>query len=154
MNDFLLEGYETPEVPSKFMEFEDGLNSFRILSSAIVGYEWWEAHGEAGRKPIRVKTAEEVPAEIRNKLDNRRKAKHFWVLACITTRLKPSRCSSSSSKPSCVRLRRLVTIQNGVIRKATTSLWRRPEPALRRGMSNIALFQSRQRSWIRGLQSL
>src|SRR5919199_5819020 len=79
MNDFLPEGYETPEVPSKFMEFEEGLNSFRILSSAIVGYEWWETHGEAGRKPIRVRTAEEVPAEIRNTLDNRRKAKHFWA---------------------------------------------------------------------------
>ena len=88
MNDFLPEGYETPEVPSKFMEFEEGLNSFRILSSAIVGFEWWEAHGEAGRKPIRVRTAEEVPAEIRNTLDNRRKAKHFWAFTVYNYKAK------------------------------------------------------------------
>lgn len=79
MNDFLPEGYETPDTPSKYMEFEEGLNSFRVLSSAIVGYEWWETHGEAGRKPHRVRTLEEVPAEVRNTLDDQRKAKHFWA---------------------------------------------------------------------------
>jgi hypothetical protein len=88
MNDFLPEGYETPEVPSKFMEFEDGLNTFRILSRAIVGYEWWEAHGEAGRRPIRVRTAEEVPADIRNTLDTRRKAKHFWAFTVYNFKAK------------------------------------------------------------------
>ena len=81
MNDFLPAGYETPDVPSKYMEFAEGLNRFRILSSAIVGYEWWEAHGEAGRKPHRVRALEEVPAEVRNTLDDRRKAKHFWAFA-------------------------------------------------------------------------
>jgi hypothetical protein len=81
MNDFLPEGYETPEMPSHYMEFTDGLNTFRILSKAIVGYEWWEAHGESGRKPIRVRTIEEVPADVRNTFDDRRKAKHFWAFA-------------------------------------------------------------------------
>jgi hypothetical protein len=88
MNDFLPEGYETPEVPSKFMEFEEGLNTFRILSRAIVGYEWWESHGEAGRRPIRVRTAEEVPVEIRNSLDTRRKAKHFWAFTVYNYKAK------------------------------------------------------------------
>jgi hypothetical protein len=37
MNDFLPKGYQTPEVPSNFMTLEDGVNSFRVLSSAIVG---------------------------------------------------------------------------------------------------------------------
>ena len=79
MNDFLPDGYEAPEIPSKFMEFEEGLNTFRVLSSAIVGYEWWMTSGEEGRKPVRVRTADEVPDEVRNTLDSRRKAKHFWA---------------------------------------------------------------------------
>src|SRR3954454_17283774 len=150
MNDFLPEGYETPEVPSKLMEFEEGLNSFRILSSAIVGYEWWEAHSEAGRKPIRVRTAEEVPAEIRNTLDNRRKAKHFWAFTVYNYRAKAVQ----------VLVLKQQTIMRAIASfgdnpkwgnpKGMTSLWRRPEPALRRGMSNTASSLSRRRSWIRG----
>jgi hypothetical protein len=49
MNDFLPAGYETPEIPSHYMEFEEGVNSFRILSNAIVGFEWWVANGKEGR---------------------------------------------------------------------------------------------------------
>jgi hypothetical protein len=32
MNDFLPQGYETPETPSHYMELEEGPNAFRILS--------------------------------------------------------------------------------------------------------------------------
>ena len=70
MNNFLPESYEMTETERRFMEFEEGQNSFRILSSAIVGYEWWVDKGEGGRKPLRVKTAEEeilystFPAEL------------------------------------------------------------------------------------------
>jgi hypothetical protein len=90
MNDFLPKGYETPEVPSNYMEFEEGQNYFRALSSAIVGYQWWIENGE-GRKPVRVRTLEEVPEEFRNALDNRQNARHFWLSRCTTTRLKPYR---------------------------------------------------------------
>jgi hypothetical protein len=79
MNDFLLAGYETPEIPSHYMEFEEGVNSFRILSNAIVGFEWWVANGKEGRKPVRIRTAEEVPDEVRSTLDDRRRARHFWA---------------------------------------------------------------------------
>src|SRR4051795_235018 len=79
MNDFLPAGYETPDVPSNYMDFAEGQNKFRVLSSAIVGYQWWEMHGEAGRKPHRVRKLEEVPAAVRNTLDDQRKAKHFWA---------------------------------------------------------------------------
>jgi hypothetical protein len=88
MNDFLPEGYETPEVTSSYMEFEDGINSFRILSSAIVGYEWWVANGETGRKPIRVRTIDEVPAEVQNTLDDQRKARHFWAFTVYNYKVK------------------------------------------------------------------
>ena len=55
MNDFLPDGYETPVIPSNYMELEERKNAFRILSSAIVGYEWWVDAEEGSRKPIRVK---------------------------------------------------------------------------------------------------
>ena len=79
MNDFLPQGYETPETPSHYMELEEGPNAFRILSHAIVGYEWWVDADEHGRKPIRVRTAEEVPEEVKHATENRARAKHFWA---------------------------------------------------------------------------
>ena len=79
MNDFLPKGYETPESERNYMEFAEGTNTFRILSPAIVGYEWFEDTGDGGRVPRRVRTEEEVPAEVRNALDDRNRAKHFWA---------------------------------------------------------------------------
>jgi hypothetical protein len=79
MNSFLPEGYETPESEQRFMEFVEGQNSFRILSPAIVGYEWWEDTGEGGRVPRRVRTAEDVPSEVRNASNSWDRAKHFWA---------------------------------------------------------------------------
>jgi len=79
MNDFLPEGYKTPDIPSNYMELEEGQNAFRILSSAIVGYKWWVDNGEGSRKPLRVRTADEVPTDVQNATDNQAKAKHFWA---------------------------------------------------------------------------
>jgi len=79
MNEFLPEGYVTPEVPSNYMEFEEGENRFRVLSSAIVGYEWWVEKGESGRRPVRVHEADEVPEEFSGSSDNRQRARHFWA---------------------------------------------------------------------------
>ena len=79
MTDFLPKGYQTPEVPSNFMTLEDGDNSFRLISSAIVGYEWWVENGVEGRRPVRVQTADEIPEEVRNASDDRHKARHFWA---------------------------------------------------------------------------
>jgi hypothetical protein len=88
MNDFLPKGYETPEIPSNYMELEEGLNTFRILSSAVVGYEWWVDSAENGRKPMRVRTADEVPEEVRNASENRAKAKHFWAFTVYNYKAK------------------------------------------------------------------
>jgi hypothetical protein len=79
MNDFLPKGYETPESEQRFMELAEGTNTLRILAPAIVGYEWWEDTGDGGRVPRRVRTAEDVPTEVRNATDSRNKAKHFWA---------------------------------------------------------------------------
>ena len=88
MNDFLPEGYKTPDIPSNYMDLEVGQNAFRILSSAIVGYKWWVDTDEGGRKPIRVRTAEEVPSEVKNATDREDKAKHFWAFTVYNYKTK------------------------------------------------------------------
>jgi hypothetical protein len=80
MTDFLPKDYQAPEVQSNYMTLEEGVNSFRILSSAIVGYEWWVEQGAEGRRPVRVRTFEEIPDEVREATDNRQRAKHFWAM--------------------------------------------------------------------------
>lgn len=79
MNDFLPKGYATPESERNYMEFAEGTNTLRILSPAIVGYEWFEDTGDGGRVPRRVRTEEEVPAEVRHAANDQDRAKHFWA---------------------------------------------------------------------------
>ena len=88
MTNFLPEGYKTPEIPSNYLEFDEGQNAFRILSSAIIGYKWWVDTGEGGRKPVRVRTAAEVPTEVKNATDNQSKAKHFWAFTVFNYKTK------------------------------------------------------------------
>src|SRR5690348_5018726 len=76
---FLPDGYQTPETPSNYMELAEGLNSLRVLSPAIVGYEWWTEDADGQRKPVRVRTEAEVPEEFRTAFDRRSRARHFWA---------------------------------------------------------------------------
>src|SRR4051794_15674000 len=76
---FLPDGYETPETPSNYMELSEGLNSLRVLSPAVVGYEWWTEDTDGQRKPVRVHTEAEVPEEYQNTADRRQRARHFWA---------------------------------------------------------------------------
>src|SRR5215471_16966136 len=87
MTDFLPNGYQTPEVQSNYMTLEDGVNNFRVLSSAIVGYEWWTEE-EGARFPRRVKTFEEIPAEVKNAADKRAQARHFWAFTVYNYKTK------------------------------------------------------------------
>jgi hypothetical protein len=80
MTDFLPKDYTAPEVQSNYMTLEEGVNSFRVLSPAIVGFEWWVENGTEGRRPVRVRTLEEIPDEVREATDSRQKAKHFWAM--------------------------------------------------------------------------
>lgn len=76
---FLPEEYDgIPAGPSKYMKLEEGQNVFRVLSSAIVGYEYW-TEDKGKRTPHRVKTFDEVPEPVKNAKDSREKAKHFWA---------------------------------------------------------------------------
>lgn len=69
---FLPQDYTIPKSPSGYMKFEDGLNSFRVLSSAIVGFEYFTKDN----KPVRqIEPFEEVPSDIKDG----GKVKAFWA---------------------------------------------------------------------------
>jgi hypothetical protein len=68
---FLPPDYTIPKTPSKYMKFDEGLNSIRILSSAIVGYEYFTNEN----KPVRSRTQFESTPNI--KTDS--KVKPFWA---------------------------------------------------------------------------
>jgi hypothetical protein len=81
MTDFLPKDYEIPQAPSGYMRFQDGLNRIRILSSAIVGFEYFTQ----ANKPVRQRQPfEEIPSDI--KKDG--KIKPFWAFVVWNYQLK------------------------------------------------------------------
>jgi hypothetical protein len=77
MNDFLPEKYDVPVKTGNYMKFADGENRLRILSSPVLGYEWWTdemSEGKKIRKPNRVKMDGQVPIEFAETV------KHFWAM--------------------------------------------------------------------------
>lgn len=74
---FLPDQYEVPKSSGNYMKLEDGNNTFRILSSAVVGWEGW-VEDEGKRKPERF-AMEEKPTDLR-KFDGQ-KLNHFWAFA-------------------------------------------------------------------------
>jgi len=75
MNDFLPQDYKVPD-SSNYLRFEDGENTFRVLSSAITGYEYWTKD----TKPVRSKKPFLSTPNI--KIDNEgneTRVKHFWA---------------------------------------------------------------------------
>ena len=73
--------YKEPET-SNYMRFEQGENTFRILSNVITGMEYWVTDKEGNRKPVRVKDEEKIPmAELGTDEDgNLEMPKHFWAM--------------------------------------------------------------------------
>lgn len=76
---FLPKDYKDPTTGSNYMSFEEGDNKFRILSSPVMGWEYWVEDGDK-RKPVRVRDFKDVPAEHRAPSDSRAKAKYFWAM--------------------------------------------------------------------------
>ena len=67
---------EIPSTPGNFMKLEDGANNLRILSSAIVGYEYWNTDD----KPVRAREDWKVlPPDIKPDKNGRVSTKHFWA---------------------------------------------------------------------------
>lgn len=75
---FLPKNYQAPKIESNYFKFQDGVNRIRILSDAIVGWEYWVKDGDKN-KPIRVKEElHEIPEEaVPDKFGNY--IRHFWA---------------------------------------------------------------------------
>jgi len=73
MDTFLPLGYK--EV-SNYMKFVDGENKFRILSSAIVGWEYWNEDRDGNRKPIRKHFDEDL---LIGEIQEPDRVKKFWA---------------------------------------------------------------------------
>src|SRR5690348_10958471 len=86
MDNFFPTDYKTiPKPPSDYMKFEEGKNSIRILSSAIVGYQYWTNEN----KPIRLRTMpDELPSDIKPEKDGTFKIRHFWAFVVWNYELK------------------------------------------------------------------
>lgn len=77
---FLPSGYTTPKSNSNYMKLEEGKNRFRVVSPAIVGYEYWTNDN----KPVRLKSdPKSKPADVRINDDGSYTVKHFWAFAVI-----------------------------------------------------------------------
>jgi hypothetical protein len=77
MSKFLPEGYDKIPSNSRYMKLQDGENTFRVLSSAVTGWLYWNSSNE----PVRSKERwDEIPHDIRIESDGKQsKVKHFWA---------------------------------------------------------------------------
>jgi len=75
--DFLPDDYQIPVEAGNYMKFKDDENIFRVLSSPILGYEYWIDTEDGKRQPIR-KTMTEI-IDI-SKVPDPSEIKHFWAL--------------------------------------------------------------------------
>lgn len=73
-NDFFgTADYTIPET-SNYMKFKEGDNTFRVLSSAVTGFEYYKADN----KPVRSKTEFESTPDIKVVDGKPTKVNHFW----------------------------------------------------------------------------
>jgi hypothetical protein len=72
MEKFLKDNYKMKPSTSNYFRFEDGDNTIRILSSAIVGFEYFNKDNKPVRSEIEF---EEVPEDIKEN----GKIKEFWA---------------------------------------------------------------------------
>ena len=76
-NFFPTSDYKIPTT-SNYMRFVEGDNTFRVLSSAIVGYEYWNTQN----KPIRSREVfDYIPEDIKVEKDGSTRINHFWAFA-------------------------------------------------------------------------
>lgn len=78
---FLPESYTPPATNSSYMKLQEGESNFRILSSPILGWEYWTSE----RKPVRLPYSEEAYKQAQKEAQKNpdpksQKAKHFWAM--------------------------------------------------------------------------
>lgn len=73
--EFLPKDYTAPKQGGNYFKFQKGENRFRIMSHAIVGFEYWTKDS----KPVRSRLPfKEFPEDAKNE-DGTFKQKHFWA---------------------------------------------------------------------------
>ncbi len=78
MNDaFLPKEYAVPGGTSHYMKLIKGENRFRIISSPILGYEYWDTTADGKRTPIRKRMNEKIDVST---LPVDELPKHFWAM--------------------------------------------------------------------------
>lgn len=80
---FIPEGYTIPKLSDNYLKFTEPKTKFRILSSPVMGYEYWTIPAEGEKKGVPVRNPnkfESIPANAQ--LDNEGKfnQKYFWAL--------------------------------------------------------------------------
>ena len=75
-NTFLPSDYEVPST-SNYMKFVAGENRLRILSSPVIGWEYWISDAEGNRKPLRKKMDNPFSTI---EIENPEEIKHFWAM--------------------------------------------------------------------------
>lgn len=73
---FLPDTYEVP-VDNKYMKLREGKNRFRIMSSPVLGYEWWVDGPDGSRKVNRIPMNQSIPVD---KVKNPEDIRHFWAM--------------------------------------------------------------------------
>lgn len=85
---FLPPNYEAPEPETNYLKLKDETTTFRILSSAVVGWMYWNTEN----KPVRSRTAfEETPKDIRYKDGKPERIKHFWAFVVYDYKTKKAK---------------------------------------------------------------
>lgn len=72
---FLPKNYEAPVSEGNYFKLKKGTNTFRILSPAIVGWEYWSKEN----KPVRSREAWEERPENAKVSESGQFQKHFWA---------------------------------------------------------------------------
>lgn len=80
--EFLPQGERVPASTGRYMRFEDGDNKFRVLDSAITGWELWVEKRPLRRKTAAQFTTEELANADPNPFDPngaRKRPRYFWA---------------------------------------------------------------------------
>lgn len=104
-NGFLPADYQAPE--GNYYKFQDGDNTFRILSSAVTGYEYWTKEDKVIRSESPFVG---VPADI--KLSDKgepSKVKHFWAFIVLNERTGQPQIMQVTQKSVQAGIRSLVS---------------------------------------------
>lgn len=74
--DFLPQDYKIPDATTGYMRLQQGKNKFRVVSSAIIGNEFWITKEDGKRSPVRKRMNEQINI---SEIEEDEQIKHFWA---------------------------------------------------------------------------